>query len=258
MKISVVIPNYNRKEKLVLAIESVLQQSYKCQEVIVADDGSTDGSKELVLREFPEVVWINCMHTGLPAIVRNIGIKKAKNDWIAFLDNDDIWYKNKIEEQVKIIEKENFVAVCTNADRIIGGQKIGRLIKRKSKNLNFADLLSGNQIVCSSVLIKKDTLENAGCFPEGNEFKAFEDYALWAKITLNNNIYFISKNLVAYSDNPDQSIRKESIGHFNQRKILFDNLQKYVNSEPVNKQYLRNIQISIERAKDLFRRLWIK
>ena len=111
VKISVIIPNYNRSELLKKAITSVLNQSYAVLEILVCDDGSTDNSKE-VIEQFNNqtIKWIDCGKNGRPAIPRNIGVKKAKGNYIAFLDNDDEWLPTKIEEQVKvIIEKQTLI-----------------------------------------------------------------------------------------------------------------------------------------------------
>ena len=122
--ISVVIPTYNRAKDLMIAIDSVLKQSYPVLEILVCDDGSNDQSKELVLAINNSLVkWIDCGKNGGPAIPRNIGIKQSKGNWIAFLDSDDEWQSNKVEEQISQATKLNCKAVSSNAYKVKANSK---------------------------------------------------------------------------------------------------------------------------------------
>ncbi|MEE8479372.1 MAG: glycosyltransferase family 2 protein [Candidatus Neomarinimicrobiota bacterium] len=106
--ISVVIPTYNRASMIVACIGSVLAQSYPVNEIIVVDDGSTDDTlKQLNILKDNIIILKTEKQSGAQA-ARNIGIKAAKSGWIAFLDSDDEWLPNKIEKQVKELEKLDF------------------------------------------------------------------------------------------------------------------------------------------------------
>ncbi len=119
ISISVIIPNFNRSELLKKAITSILNQSYSVLEILVCDDGSTDNSKEIVEQfNLQMIKWVDCGKNGRPAIPRNIGIKKAKGNYVAFLDNDDEWLPTKIEEQVKLIIEKKALIICTNAYKV--------------------------------------------------------------------------------------------------------------------------------------------
>src|SRR4051812_3407097 len=101
--ISVVIPAYNSMDHIAEAIRSALNQTYVPLEVIVVDDGSTDGTGAFVQREFadcPKVKYL-LRKNGGPSAARNTGIAAAVGDWIAFLDSDDTWILNKLELQVR-------------------------------------------------------------------------------------------------------------------------------------------------------------
>ena len=94
--ISVIIPTYQRRNKLKSTLQSILTQTYSNYEVLIMDDGSTDGTKEMVnLFNDPRIFYNWQKNTGGPANPRNNGIKIAKGDWIAFLDDDDVWKENK-------------------------------------------------------------------------------------------------------------------------------------------------------------------
>ena len=97
MRISVVIPSYNRRHTLERALQSVFAQTCRVNEVILVDDGSTDGSSEMVRQLFPEVIVLEQPNLGVSA-ARNRGIAKARCEWIALLDSDDSWLPQKIDQ----------------------------------------------------------------------------------------------------------------------------------------------------------------
>jgi len=96
---SVILPTYNRVDKLRLTLQSLKKQTFKDFEVIICDDGSTDNTRELAgdFSKSLNMKYVNNGHWGGPARPRNEGIKIAKGEYIAFLDSDDIWYPNKLE-----------------------------------------------------------------------------------------------------------------------------------------------------------------
>lgn len=99
--VSVIVPVFNGKTFLAESIKSIQNQTYPHIEIIVVDDGSTDGTEE-VIRSFPSVISIYQAHSGLSAALNN-GIKNAKGDFIAFLDADDLWVKDKLWNQMRIL-----------------------------------------------------------------------------------------------------------------------------------------------------------
>jgi glycosyltransferase involved in cell wall biosynthesis len=120
--ISVVIPTYNRAQRTIAAIESVLAQTYPNREIIVIDDGSTDGSSEAIQRflsqrtnhndQAQQIHYFNQANQG-PSAARNGGIERARGEYIAFLDSDDVWLPEKLEWQVRAIEQfKNECGAC--------------------------------------------------------------------------------------------------------------------------------------------------
>jgi len=111
--IDVIIPTYNRRHTLGRAIDSVLIQSLKPVEIIIVDDGSTDGTQELISINYPDITYIKSENKGVSA-ARNLGIKHGQSDWLAFLDSDDEWLPNKLEKQSAAIsnQKEYKVVHC--------------------------------------------------------------------------------------------------------------------------------------------------
>ena len=103
MTVSVLIPTYNRQAHVVRAVDSVLAQTAPVDEIIVIDDGSTDGTSEAIRRQYgPRVRVLQQENQGVSA-ARNYGIREARGEWIAFLDSDDFWLPTKIERQVEAL-----------------------------------------------------------------------------------------------------------------------------------------------------------
>jgi glycosyltransferase involved in cell wall biosynthesis len=114
--ISVVIPTYNHAHFLRFALQSVIEQTYQNWEIIIIDNHSSDNTDE-VLKQFDfynlRIFKIN--NNGIIGVSRNVGIKAAKGDWIAFLDSDDIWYKEKLKKSVDaILDNPNINVICTD------------------------------------------------------------------------------------------------------------------------------------------------
>ena len=107
-KVSVIIPAYNKSNYTVRTIESILKQDYKNIEIIVVDDGSTDDTK-LLLKKYNEKIFYYYQKNQGASEARNLGIKKASGDYLAFIDCDDIYYSNKISKSVEELEKNNDV-----------------------------------------------------------------------------------------------------------------------------------------------------
>ena len=194
IKISVVIPTYNRVAYLERCISSVIKQSYKIDEIIVIDNNSDDNTAEFIKSKYPFIKLFNEEKEGV-SFARNYGIKKAKNKWIAFLDSDDEWNKNKIEKQVEkiLFSKSKYKIIHTNEKWIRNGKHLNKKKKHEKKEgYIFNDCLEICKISPSSVLIHKSLFLKYGYFD--NDLVVCEDYDLWLRIT--------SKVLVGYVDEP--------------------------------------------------------
>ncbi len=255
VKISVIIPNYNRSALLKRAIDSALSQTYPIHEILICDDGSEDNSKEVV-RKFnsSKVIWIDCGKNGRPAIPRNIGIRRSTGEFIAFLDNDDYWHSEKIEKQIRVIFNHHYPAVCTDAIKVNEkNDYLGRMINFEKNEITFDDLTKKNCIVCSSMLINKQWLMNISLFPEETELKAYEDFALWIRISHYGKIAYLNEPLVYYSDIPATSIRIQNpMDGWDALKIAFDSYIKWIKDNNIRitnekKILLKNLYGKIHR-----------
>jgi len=184
--VSVVIPTYNRATILKETIKSVLSQTYRNFEVIIADDGSTDNTKEIV-QSFKDnrISYIWQENSGTPAAARNTAIKNAKGEFIAFLDSDDLWFPKKLEKQIEEFNKNSgILGVATNGIVIPMKPTIKILSLKNNKTVHYRELLANtsNPIINSSVLIRKCVVDAIGLLDEEPLLKAIEDYDYWLRI----------------------------------------------------------------------------
>lgn len=182
MKIAVVIPTYNRQLQTIRAVKSVLSQTYAVNEIIVVDDGSSEGVQEnlrlLLPKLSPRIKFLTMEHTGHPGRVRNFGIENSSSDWIAFLDSDDSWEPKKIENQVARISISSADAV---AERINTQSHAKKNIVTWEKE-TLKSLMKTNSIICSSAMVSREILLAAEVFPVKNSQIGIEDYLTWLKI----------------------------------------------------------------------------
>ena len=207
MNISVIIPTYNRKHTLSRAINSVIDQTYEPFEIIIVDDGSTDGTKEWLPKRYPSVQYIYQPNSGV-SVARNVGIKSAQGDWISLLDSDDEWLSQKLEKQVKAVKEDPDSMFChTNEVWIRNGVRINQGKKhQKYGGLIFNQCLDICRISPSSVLLKNSILKDTGLFDE--KLPVCEDYDLWLRITAHNPVTFLDEPLInKYGGHKDQLSR---------------------------------------------------
>jgi glycosyltransferase involved in cell wall biosynthesis len=204
-KVSVIIPTYNRFDFLLKSIESVKNQTYKNIEIIVIDDCSKD-YRYSDLEKYEGIIYLKTeSNKSRPAIARNLGIKKSTAEWVAFLDDDDVWVNTKLEEQMKYSDKYDFI--CSDAYYGIGSSESynnkhvnfwDRVNPNNSNELTFDIIKKHNLIINSSVVLKKELIVDINYI---DEEKPFEDYDTWLKILSKNKkcCYFVNKQLLYYN-----------------------------------------------------------
>ena len=195
MKISVIIPTFNRKKTLGRAIQSVSNQSLSPFEILIIDDGSNDGTKEWAKESFQDIKYIYQNNQGVSS-ARNKGIKYAYGDWVAFLDSDDEWLPNKLYEQVKAIGSNPEIKFFhTNEIWIRNGVRVNQMKKHKKYGgYIFDKCLDICRVSPSSVLIKKEIFDDIGTFDES--LRVCEDYDLWLRITSKYPVVFLDIPLI--------------------------------------------------------------
>ena len=204
MKVSVIIPTFNRFSLIFRAIDSVLNQTIKPFEIIVVDDGSSDNTSTFIKNNYKSVKLIKQKNLGVSK-ARNVGIKNSSGDWIALLDSDDEWKKNKLEVQIKSLSEYDYYSVChTNEIWIRNGIRVNQKKRHQKYGGDIFDkCLDICRISPSSIIFKKNIINDVGWFDEG--LSICEDYDLWLRITANFKILFIDKPLVIkYGGHSDQ------------------------------------------------------
>ncbi|MBI5966000.1 MAG: glycosyltransferase family 2 protein [Chloroflexi bacterium] len=223
--ISVIIPTFNRPQALHRAIASTLMQTLIPLEILVCEDGfSAETENTTASFNQPRVKWLPGPHAGCPAIPRNRGIQAAQGEWLAFLDDDDVWLPEKLEHQVKLAQTTSCRAICTNAWLVQKGKRQGYYFNELFKGkFSLSQLLRLNTVICSSALIHRSLLEKVKGFPESEELIAMEDYALWLRVAALTDFAYSPEPLLEYTDEPSQSIRRESITmQAQKRRVLHD------------------------------------
>ena len=207
MNIAVIIPTFDRQHFLGRAIDSVLSQTRPAHEVIVIDDGSTDGTVPWLKKEYPTVKLIEQANQGVSA-ARNAGIQQAQSEWIALLDSDDEWFPEKLERQVKELQKYPEILFChTDEIWIRKGVRVNPMKKhQKFGGMIFSKCLDICRISPSSALFSRTLLDDVGWFDE--TLPICEDYDLWLRITAKFPVLFINDPLIIkYGGHRDQLSR---------------------------------------------------
>lgn len=224
IKISIIIPTYNRFNYLLNAVQSVQNQSYKNIEIIIVNDHSTQSEyyqphdllKDCTLihltKNSKQMFGFACA-----AYVRTVGIKQSTGDYVAFLDDDDYWFPHKLELQLSMMKTHNCNMSSTEA--LIGygiydqtkqypkyveekfWKQFSRAFNIKSfKNLpiiwNRSLLLKGNSCICSSILVDKKLLEKVDYMPYKKP--PGEDYQCWLNLLQHTNCAFVKEPCLYY------------------------------------------------------------
>ncbi len=220
MRISVVIPSFNRRHTLARALDSVLAQTSPVDEIIVVDDGSSDGSERLIAADYPAVKLIRQPNQGVSA-ARNRGIEAAAGDWIALLDSDDSWHGDKIE-RIRLAHAQNPDQVLFHSDEIWirHGKRVNPMRKhRKYGGWIFRHCLPLCAISPSAAVIEKATLLSLGAFDPA--LPACEDYDLWLRLCHRFPVFYIDAPLITkYGGHEDQLSRRfEVMDRFRARAL---------------------------------------
>lgn len=206
MKVSVIVPTYNRAHLVRETIDSILSQTFNDFELIIVDDESTDSTDEVVKSyKDKRIRYFKHQHHGIIAANRNYGIRRAKGKYIAFCDDDDLWFPQKLEKQVQELEKDSQIGlVCNNEIGFDDKGDHGELIKTKltDQDFTFESLIAVNRVSTSTVLVRKAVLNDVGMMDESPELVAVEDYELWLRIAKKYRVKYIDMPLGKYRTHP--------------------------------------------------------
>lgn len=237
---SIVIPTYNHGHFIKQCLESVLNQTYTHWEIIVVNNYSEDNTVEVVESlSDKRIRLINFSNAGIIAASRNKGIELANGDWICFLDSDDLFYPNKLEELLRSVM--NFDVIYHDLDiysdsKLMWKKKVkGRELKG---NIEKDLIINGNALPCSSVAVRKDILNAVSGFSEDKSLFAVEDSDCWIRIArITSRFKYINKALGKYWVGNNTSV---SVKQINREQNLF-NAHCYMLSEVEQEKAQKNM-----------------
>ena len=215
-KVSVVIPAYNRAEKVQRAIDSALTQSFSDMEVIVVDDGSTDNSRQVLAGAYGDSIRYFYQPNQGASVARNRGVAEARGEWIAFLDSDDLWEKDKLEWQLKTLERfSSQCGACYTDVRMFNHEETRTFFELAAGNYLHEGLVGINRdvlrllvrpggagmVVClSSLIVRADAFRETGGFDPNLLYS--QDSDLMFRLALRMGFCYVNRPLVRFDRSP--------------------------------------------------------
>lgn len=251
--LSVIIPTYNRAVLLERSLRSVLLQTTACKEIIVVDDGSTDATKEVVERFASKacypIHYVFQPNKG-PSAARNHGIALAENEYLAFLDSDDHWHKQKIEVQFNALSRNREYRMSHTYETWL---RNGIHLNQKKRHVPwhgdvFRQCLALCAIGMSTVLMEKSIFDEIGLFDE--EMPCCEDYDFWLRVSCQHHFLLVPERLTTKEGGrEDQVSEQHRVG---MDRLRIHALQKLVCSGMVSFEQERLTREEIVRKATIF------
>ncbi len=203
MQVTAVVPMYNARATILRALDSIRMQTKAVTQILVVDDGSTDGSRDVVeSAQIPNLVLIRTPANGGPGAARNLGAKSAVTDWVAMLDADDIWMPTFLERVCEAISRfdaqfgssggvrsKTYQGKSSRQTRLIDGPHEALDLSPRLWRVAFRFI----PIHCSALVVSRRLFEHVGGFPE--DVRTGEDVSLWATLWLNGRFAFVNEPL---------------------------------------------------------------
>jgi glycosyltransferase involved in cell wall biosynthesis len=215
-KVSVVIPTYNRADKVRKGVESVLAQSFTDLEVIVVDDGSSDDTEQTLRHAFGDRIRYHFQPNQGVSVARNKGIEEARGEWIAFLDSDDLWEKEKIEWQFNALQRfDSRCSACYTDVRFFNHSETRTMFQLAQDSYRHEDAIGLNtdvlrllvkpggagMVVClSSLLVRRDAIKKAGGFDPTLFYS--QDSEFMFRLAILTGFCYVNRPLVQFDRSP--------------------------------------------------------
>ncbi len=245
-QITVVVTTFNRKQWVERAVRSVLEQTRPADEIIVVDDGSTDGTGTRIQKRFPQVRYIRQENRGISE-ARNHGIENGTGSWFGFLDSDDIWLPKKLESQIRALQDNPEYRIChTNEIWIRRGKRVNpKKVHQKSGGDLFEKCLPLCLISPSSILMHREIFDRVGLFDP--ELPVCEDYDLWLRVSAYYPVLYIEEPLIVkYGGHADQLSRK----YWGMDRFRIAALEKLIASEYLdNRKRIAALQMIVHKIR---------
>lgn len=224
--VSIIMPSYNTAKYISDSINSVLYQTYKNWELIIVDDCSTDNTDEAVKPFLSDnrIRYLKNEKNSGAAVSRNYALREAKGKWIAFLDSDDLWEKDKLEKQISFMEKNGYKFSYTDYIEIdensepLGVTVTGPKVISKTKMFDYC------WMGCLTVMYDSEAVG----LIQIEDIKKNNDYAMWLKVCKNADCFLLDEKLASYRK------RKGSISNHGYLKLIKWHYKLYRNAEKRN------------------------
>lgn len=226
--VSVVIATYNMANYLPLAVRSALAQTYGNIEVLIIDDGSTDGTAEAVAPFLADPrVRYRKQGNGGQALAKNRGIRDSSGEYVAFLDADDLWTPDKLEAQMPLFAASPAVGVVYSAFAYIDekGDRLPVVPGKLHRGRVSAPLLIFNFVGFGTAVVKRECFERFGVFNEN--LRMGIDYDLWLRFSTQYEFDYVDRQLLYYREWPGQMSRHWKSRYLNGIEIMKNFLQEF-------------------------------
>jgi len=250
--VSVIIHTYNNEKFIAETVASVLNQTYKDYEIIVVDDGSVDGTRD-VLMPYMQKIRYHYKENGGIASAKNAGIGLSQAEFVAFLDHDDLWVPDKLQLQMEHFnENPQIGLVYAKYTSFRDGKELRTKPEKGYSGWIFKELLSKSFIQTSTVVVKRECLDAAGPYDE--TFSLGDEYDMFLRIARKFQCGFVDKGLTRYrvhdtnASNNDFLFDNENLGVY---KKIYNN---FTDLDGVEKKILRKriARYSMKVAEGLY------
>jgi len=242
-KVSVVMTLYNCEQFIGEAIESALAQTYTDREIIVIDDGSTDGSA-FVVKKFGNAARYVYQPNGGVAQATNKGVALSSGSYVAFLENDDVWLPQKLERQVAILEEKPEIDAVTCDLRYFSekSQPLDEIIPGYCPEDPYSRLfLDGFNFMLSALMLRRSVFDATGGFDEGFKAAGLQDVEWYARLMQVARVHWISEPLTLFRRH---GIRIASDVMMHNTQYMLDRLWERFGADPKKRRYLLGRQVS--------------
>ena len=248
--ISVIIPLYNKASEVERTLRSVLAQSTLPQEIIIVDDGSTDGSLEVVRGVESSLLKIISQENAGVSAARNRAIGEARGEWVALLDADDRWHEDYLSEQMRMIERYPDCGAYATAFVVDDGVRevVADTPKSEGEVNFFEESMHRYVMIPSATLLRRELVLELGGFPVG--MRMGEDQYLWTKVARKAKVAFSPQPLVIYSraaENRSAAIFRPEVSAFS-LEDLYDESASEISNEYVARVALGKALIESSRG----------
>jgi glycosyltransferase involved in cell wall biosynthesis len=240
-RVSVIIPVYNPGDYLKLAVESVFAQTYTDWEIVLIDDGSPEDFSE-VAKMHPAIRLLRQRNQG-QSVARNLGILNTSSEFIAFLDQDDLWRPTKLERQMAFFEANPDVGLCHTGFDIVDGSGAFVEMGFAGPVASYENLLRGCCMMNCTVVMKRDCFASSGLLCD--TYRGVQDYDQWLRVARYHKIGFVSSCEASWRAHGSNFSRNSEVMFRENMRLMRDHLA--LAQETGNRKAMEAIRFATKR-----------